>query len=54
MKLRTYSLACRKHTNNVTSRKITMTNKMVRDKSKCGKFLSDQSRILKQNCGMHL
>ena len=37
MKLRTYSycLACRKHTNNIESRKITMTNKVVRDKSRC-------------------
>ena len=45
MKLRTYCLACRKHTNN---RKVTMTNKMVRDKSKCDECLSDKSRFLKQ------
>ena len=24
-------LACRKHTNNIASRKVTMTNKVVRD-----------------------
>ena len=48
MKLRTYCLAYRKHTNNVTSRKVTMTNKVVRDKSRCGKCLSDKSRFLKQ------
>ena len=32
MKLRTYCLACRKHTNNIALRKVTMTNKVVRDK----------------------
>ena len=36
MKLRTYSLACRKHTKNIASRKVTITNKVVRDKSRCG------------------
>ena len=48
IKLRTYCLACRKHTNNIASRKVTMANKVVRDKSKCGECLSDQSRFLKQ------
>ena len=48
MKLRTYCLACRKHTNNIASRKVTMTNKVVRDKSRCGEYLSDKSRFLKQ------
>ena len=36
MKLRSYCLACRKDTNNIASRKVTMTNKVVRDKSSCG------------------
>ena len=48
MKLRTYCLACRKHTNNITSRKVTMTNEVVRDKSRCGECLSDKSRFLNQ------
>ena len=48
MKLRTYCLACRKHANNIASRKVTMTNKVVREKSRCGECLSDKSRILKQ------
>ena len=48
MKLRTYCLACRKHTNKIASRKVTMTNKVVRDKSRCGECLSDKSRFLKQ------
>ena len=46
--MRTYCLACRKHTNNVGSRNITMKNKVIRNKSKCGICLSDKSRFLKQ------
>ena len=34
MKLRTYCLACRKHTNNIGSKTVTMTNKVIRDKSR--------------------
>ena len=48
MKLRTYCLACRKHTNNIASRKVTMTNKVVGDKSRLGECLPDKSRFLKQ------
>ena len=42
MKLRTYCLACRKRTNNIASRKVTMTNNVVRDKLRCGECLSDK------------
>ena len=49
MKLKTYCLACRKHTNNIASRKVTMTNKVIRDKSRCGDCFFDKSRFLKQN-----
>ena len=48
MKLKTYCLARTKHTNNIASRKVTMTNKVIRDKSRCGERLSDKSRFLKQ------
>ena len=48
MKLRTYCLSCTKHTNNITSRKVTMANKVVREKSRCDECLSDKSRFLKQ------
>ena len=34
MKLRTYCIACNKHTNNIASRKVTMTNIVVRDKTR--------------------
>ena len=43
MKLRTYCLAWRKHTNNIDSRKVTMTNTVVRDKLNGGESLSDKS-----------
>ena len=48
MKLRTYCLACRKHTNHIASRKVTMTSKVVTDKSRCGECLSYKSKFLKQ------
>ena len=48
MVLITYCLACRKHTNNIASRKVTMTNKVIRDKSYCSEFLSNKSRFMKQ------
>ena len=48
MVLRTYCLACRKHTNSIASRKVTMTNKKIRDKSRYSECLSDKSRFMKQ------
>ena len=48
MVVRTYCLACRKHTNNIASRKVTMANKVVRDKSRCSECLCDKSRFMKQ------
>ena len=48
MKLRTLCLAYREHTNNIGSRKATMTNNLIRYKSRCGQCLSDKSRFMKQ------
>ena len=48
MVLRTYCLACGKHTNNIASGKVTMTNKVIGDKSRCSQCLSDKSRFMKQ------
>ena len=48
MMLRTYCLACRKHTNNIASSKVTMTDKVIRGKSRCSECLSDKSRFMKQ------
>ena len=46
--MKTYCLACRKHANNVGSWNTTMTNKVIRSKSKCGVFFSDKSKFMKQ------
>ena len=48
MKIKMYCLACRKHTSNIASRKVPMTNKVIRDKSRCGECFSDKSRFLKE------
>ena len=48
MVLRTYCLACRKHTDNIDLRKVTMANKVIRYKSRCSKCLPDKSRFMKQ------
>ena len=48
MVLRTCCLACRKHTNNIASRKVTMKNKVIRDKSRCSECLPGKSRFMKQ------
>ena len=48
MKLKTYCLACKQYTAKIGSRKATMTNTVIRDKSRCGECLSDRSRFLKQ------
>ena len=48
MVLRTYCLSCRKHTNNITSRKVTITSKVIRDKSRCSECLSDILNFMKQ------
>ena len=42
MKLKTYCLACRKHTGNICS-------KSNYGKSRCAQCLSDKSRFMKQN-----
>lgn len=43
-----HCLGCKKHNKNMASRRLTMTNKVLRQKSKCSVCLSDQSRFLKQ------
>ena len=44
-----YCLSCKKHTNNMASRNITMTDKVLRQNSKCSVCLSDKPRFLKQD-----
>ena len=48
MKLRTSCLSCRKHTNNIGSKRLTMTNKLVRDKARCTNCVSDKSQFMAQ------
>ena len=48
MKLRTYCLSCREHTKNVGSKRVAMTNKLIRDKSRCSECLSDKSQFMAQ------
>ena len=49
MKLRTYYIACREHADNIGSKKETMTNKVIRDKSRCAQCLCQcKSRFMKQ------
>ena len=46
--MRAYCLACREHTGNIGSKIITMTNKVIKNKSRCAQFFSDKSRFMKQ------
>ena len=46
--MRTYCLGCKKHTNSIGSKKVTTTNKVIRDKSRCANCMTDKSRFLKQ------
>ena len=48
MKLKTYCLAFREHAGNIGSRKVTMTNKVIRDKSRCAEYLSIKLKNKKQ------
>lgn len=45
---KTYCLSCEKHADNIGSKKVIMTNNMVRKKSKCANFVAEKLRLLKQ------
>ena len=45
----TYCSGCKNHTYNMASRSVTMTNKVLRQKSKSILCLPDKSRFLKQD-----
>ena len=49
MKLRTYCLACREHTTNIGSNRVTLTNKVITGNSRCAECFSDKSRFMKQD-----
>ena len=47
--MRTYYFPCRKHTNNVGSRKTIMINAAIKQKSKCAICNNKKSRFMKLN-----
>ena len=46
--MRAYCLRRRDKADNIGSKKVTMTNKVKRDKSRCAECVSDKSRFQKQ------
>ena len=40
--MQTYCLCCKKCANNVGLKKVTMTNKVIREKSRCANFMADK------------
>ena len=46
--MQTYCLSCKKHIGNIGSKKVIVTNKVVRQASKCAHCVSEKSRFLKQ------
>ena len=41
-----YCLSCKKHTNNIRSKIVIMTNKLIKEKSRCANCRVDKSRFL--------
>ena len=46
--MQTYCLGCKNYTGNIGSKKVVMTNKVIRHNSRCATCMSDKSRFLKQ------
>ena len=46
--MKSYCLSCRKYAVHFSPKKVTMTNKVVRAKSKCANCMANKSRFLKQ------
>ena len=44
----TYCLRCRKHTDIICSRKVIMTNKVIRQTSKCANCVAEKSKLKKK------
>ena len=40
--------SCRKHSDNIGSKKVKMTNKLIRQASKCANCVAEKSRFLEQ------
>ena len=41
----TYCLGCRDYTHNIGSKKVTMTNKVIKEKSRCADCVPKKSRF---------
>ena len=46
--MQSYCLSCKKHTDNINSKKVIMPNKMIRQKSRCANCVAEKSKFLKQ------
>ena len=46
--MQTYWVSCKKLTDSIDSKKVIMTNKVVRGKSRSANFMDDKSKFLKQ------
>ena len=46
--MQTYWVSFKKLIDNIGSKKVIMTNKVVRGKSRCANFMDDKSELLKQ------
>ena len=46
--MKTYCLSCTRHTNNNGAKKVTMRNKIIKQKSRCVNCMFDKSRFFKQ------
>ena len=44
--MQNYCLSCKKHANNIGSKKVIMTNKVIREKLRCANCIADKSRFL--------
>ena len=44
----TYCLSCKKHTDNLRPKQVKMTNKVIRQASKCANYIAEKSRFLRQ------
>ena len=47
--MQAYCLSCKKHADNIGSKKVIMINNVIKEASKCDKWIAQNSRFLKQN-----
>ena len=47
--MQAYCLSCKKHTDNIGSKRVIMINNVIKEASKCDNWIAQNSRFLKQN-----